>query len=373
MSASPTAGFVEALRQSQILSAGQWEEFARDVQPRFADLRPLARQLMERDWLTPFQVNQLILGRGANLVLGPYVLHERLGAGVMGQVYKAQHRRMNRLVALKIIREELLVQPDAVQRFYQEIEAVSQLTHPNIVYAYDAGPIGRTHFFASEFVQGMDLDRLVARSGALPAGVACAYVLQTARGLQHAFERGVLHYDLKPSSLTLVRRTALSYQAESESGRSLAAEATGGCLVKVRNIGFNLLLPTCKQNDTPLPAALLPEEALGAPDYVAPERILNPYRTDVRGTLYSLGCIFYFLLTGGAPFAGGSRADKLRRHQFEEPMPIELVCTDVPGAIIAVVRRLMAKRPEERFATPGEVAAVLAPFARADRGAVVAP
>ncbi len=370
---SPTVQFVEALRQSRLLSPGQWQEFSRDLQPRFADLRPLARQLMEREWLTPFQVNQLIRGRGSHLVLGPYVLLERIGAGLLGQVYKAQHRLMNRPVALKIIREELLAQPEAVRRFYHEIEAISQLSHPNLVHAYDAGPIGRTHFFASEFVQGTDLGRLVEQSGPLPAGLACAYVAQATLGLQHAFERGVLHHDLKPSSLTLVQRNAPRSPGDSDSGRGLATDAAGG-LVKVRNIGFNLLMPTCKEHETPLPAAFLPEEALGSPDYVAPERIVNPYRTDVRGTLYSLGCIFYFLLTGGVPFAGGSRADKLRRHQFEEPMPIELVCTDVPGAIIAVVRRLMARRPEDRYATPAEAAAALAPFARAERGtADVAP
>lgn len=367
MSVGPMTTFVEALRQSRLLSPAQWEEFARDLQPRFAELRPLARQLMEREWLTPYQVNQLILGRGASLVLGPYVLLERLGAGHLGQVYKAQHRRMNRLVALKIIREDLLVQAEAVQRFYQEIEAISQLSHPNLLHAYDAGPIGRTHFFAAEYIHGIDLDHLVMQAGPLPTGPACAYVRQAALGLQHAFQRGVLHCDLKPSNLTLVRRTTLSSQAEPDSGSRLTADAAEGNLIKVRNLGFTLHLPARKDTDTPLPTALAAETSLGSPDYVAPERIGHPYRADVRSSLYSLGAILYFLLTGQVPFPGGDHFEKLRRHRFEEPMPIELLCTDVPGAVITVVRRLMAKQPEDRYQTPAEVAEALAPFARPDR------
>jgi serine/threonine protein kinase len=374
MSSSATANFVAALRESRLLSSAQWEEFARDLAPRFPELRALARQLLDRDWVTPFQVNQLILGRGPELVLGPYVLLERLGTGVLGQVYKAQHRRMNRLVALKVIREDLLAQPEAVERFYRDVEAVSQLSHPNLVHAYDAGPIGRTHFFAAEFVQGIDLGRLVGQVGALPSGPACAYLRQAARGLQHAFERGVLHHDLKPSNLTLVRRTGLSYQADSDSSRRLVNDAAGGSLIKVRNLGFTLYLPSRRETDTPLPEALLPEGFLEAPDYCAPERAAGGYQPDVRSSLYSLGCILYFLLTAHVPFPGGGWTDKLRRHQFEEPMPIELLSTDVPGDVIAVIRRLMAKHPDVRYATPGDVAAALTPFARAERsGAEVAP
>src|SRR5262245_40129369 len=167
------ANLVDELRESRVLNPAQLQEIGRDLLPRFPDPRALAKELVKREWLTPYQVNQLFQGRGRQLVLGSYVLLERLGEGGMGQGFKARHQLMNRIVALKVIRRERLSHPDAVRRFHREIQAAASLAHPNIVIAHDAAQVGDTHFFAMEFVEGTDLARLATKRGPLPIGQAC--------------------------------------------------------------------------------------------------------------------------------------------------------------------------------------------------------
>src|SRR5262249_26485843 len=146
---------VEALRTRQLLTLDQLNQIIReDLQGAFADARGLARELLKREWLTPYQVNQLLKGCGEDLVLGPYLLLQRLGEGGGGQVFKARHQQLQRDVALKIIRPELMTDPDMVARFYREIHLVGQLEHPNVVRAYDAGPIGTKHVLVMEYVEG---------------------------------------------------------------------------------------------------------------------------------------------------------------------------------------------------------------------------
>jgi len=199
------ASFIDVLRQSRLLESAQIDQVVGELRGRNADARMLIQELVRRDLLTPFQANQLVQTGGRDLVLGPYVLLAKIGEGAMGQLYKARHRLMNRLVALKVIRPELLARPDAVEKFYHETMAAGQLAHPNIVHAYDSGPVGNTHFFAMEYIEGVDLERLVAQQGPLQTNLACDFIRQTALGLQHAFERGLLHRDLKPSNLLITR------------------------------------------------------------------------------------------------------------------------------------------------------------------------
>ena len=136
--------------------------------------------------------------------MGPYVLLDRLGEGGAGHVYKARHRHLQRLVALKQIRKEFVTDPEAIGRFQREIKAVSQLAHPHVVRASDAGPLGGSYFLAMEYVQGIDLARLVKNSGPLPAAQAGTYILQAALGMQHIHERGLVHRDIKPSNLLII-------------------------------------------------------------------------------------------------------------------------------------------------------------------------
>jgi hypothetical protein len=164
-------GLVEALRRSPLLNPAQLGELAA-LQARASEARSLATELLRRNWLTAYQVNQILQGNAPELVLGPYLLLERLGEGGAGQVFKARHAKMDRVVALKVVRKDLLADAEAVARFYREIEIVSRLDHPNVVHAFDAGPAGATHFLAMEYVEGSDLGRMVKRGGSLPGSTA---------------------------------------------------------------------------------------------------------------------------------------------------------------------------------------------------------
>ncbi|OAI54255.1 hypothetical protein AYO44_15270 [Planctomycetaceae bacterium SCGC AG-212-F19] len=200
MGIDTVAALNEELVKNQLLEATQLSQVAR-LQARAADARGLARELVQRGWLTPYQVNQLFQGHGKDLVLGHYLLLERLGEGGMGQVFKARHARLGRIVALKVIRKDKLADPEAVGRFRREIQAVAQLSHPNVVAAFDADQTDDALFLIMEYVEGIDLARLVREQGPLPVPVACEYIRQAALGLQHAHEKGLVHRDVKPSNL----------------------------------------------------------------------------------------------------------------------------------------------------------------------------
>jgi len=216
------AGFVDALRQYRLLEPAQLDEATR-LQTRFAEPKALARELLQRNWLTAYQINQLFQGRGQDLVLDQYILLERLGEGGMGQVFKARHLHLGRIVALKVIRRERLAKPEAARRFQREILAAAALSHPNIVAALDAGEVGGTHFMVMEFVHGTDLARLVKEHGPLPVAQACDVIRQAALGLQHAFEKGMIHRDIKPHNL-LVAKGARSVSEGQQAGvRGLAS------------------------------------------------------------------------------------------------------------------------------------------------------
>ncbi len=194
------------LQEKEFLTRNQLGELSRNSQ--LLEVRALLRELVRRQWLTAFQANQIAQGKGNDLIVGPYRLLEPIGEGGMGKVFKARHVRMDRIVALKVIPSECLDNPNAVSRFYREVRAVSQLSHPNIVAAYEANQEGQTHYFAMEFMEGIDLGRLVRQSGTLPIPQACDYVRQAALGLQHAHEKGLVHRDIKPGNLIVGRSSA---------------------------------------------------------------------------------------------------------------------------------------------------------------------
>src|SRR5262245_58655350 len=201
MSVVTTADLLDALRRYQLLEPAQLAEAAGPISRHFPDPRDLARELVRRGLLTPYQVNQLVQGRGEELALGSYVLLDKLGEGGMGAVFKAGHRKLGRVLALKRFRQERLGSELAVKRFRRECMAAAHLDHPNVVRAYDADEDGGTYFFTMEYVEGVDLARLVKDRGPLPIAEACDCVRQVALGLQHAFEKGLVHRDIKPHNL----------------------------------------------------------------------------------------------------------------------------------------------------------------------------
>ncbi len=176
MPVSSVEELASILRQYPLLEPAQRDETLGALKNQFSDAKALARELVKRGWLTPFQVNQVFQGRAADLVLGPYVLLERLGEGGMGEVYKARNSKIGRTEALKLIRKERMARPDAVRRFQREIRAAAKLMHANVVLAYDADEVKGTHFFTMEFVDGIDLAKKVRQSGPLPVAQACDFV-----------------------------------------------------------------------------------------------------------------------------------------------------------------------------------------------------
>jgi serine/threonine-protein kinase len=205
MAIADVTEFIETLQQNGLLEPTQIGEVTQMLARCLPEPRKLAGELIRRDWLTPYQVNQLFQGKGRELCLGPYVFLERLGEGGMGQVFKARHRNLQRVVALKILHHKWLENEVAIRRFRREVRAAGQLMHPNIVLALDAGDIEGRFYFAMEHIEGIDLGRMVKEKGPLPVAQACDYVRQAALGLQHAFERGMVHRDIKPYNLLVTK------------------------------------------------------------------------------------------------------------------------------------------------------------------------
>jgi serine/threonine-protein kinase len=349
-----TGSLLDAIRQRGLLAAEVVADLAQQFQGRFGEPRPLAKHLLANGLLSVFQVNQLLQGEGADLVVGPYRLLDRLGEGGVSQVFKAVHVDSGVPVVLKVIRPELLSHPEAFRQFQQEMQILADLEHPNIVRFFDAGEAGDRHYFAMEFVEGTDLGKLVRLGGGLAAAQACDYARQAALGLQHAYEHNLVHRDVKPVNLFVTLAAA-------------PTEAAPG-LLKILDWGLACLGRLPKQPDE----GKVRRHAggvIGTADYMSPEQAHNADTVDIRSDIYSLGCTFYYLLAGQPPFAGGSVMQKILRHQQEEPPPIESLRHDLPEGLAAVLRRAMAKKADDRYQTPAALAVVLRPFCRADAAA----
>lgn len=270
--------------------------------------------------------------------LGPYELLGPIGSGGMGSVYKARHVHLGKLVALKLLPPHSLPCPAARSRFNHEMKALGRLVHPHIVQAHDA-ELDDVPYLAMEYVEGIDLARLVNDRGPLPVADACELVRQAALGLQYAHEQGLVHRDVKPSNLIL----------------------TPAGVVKLLDLGLALL-------QAREPADLHLTEAgsiLGTPDYMAPEQLLDSHTVDIRADLYSLGCTLFQLLVGRPPFGDAEHASfaRKRRAHLMEPLPaVQAIRSEIPAQLAAVLARMTAKEPAARFATPAEVAAALRPF-----------
>jgi WD40 repeat protein/tRNA A-37 threonylcarbamoyl transferase component Bud32 len=270
-----------------------------------------------------------------------YEILRELGRGGMGVVYLARNRLMARLEVLKVVNKEMLDRSGGKERFLREIQSAAMLNHPNVVAAYSALPVGDLLVFAMEYIEGQDLAKLVKERGPLPVLNACYYVQQAALGLQHAFEKKMVHRDIKPQNLILARKGKRHF-------------------IKVLDFGLAKVVRE-QGEDTGLTG---PGRMLGTPDYVAPEQTLDATRADTRADIYSLGCTLYFLLTGHAPFRGKSLYDILHAHQTAEATPLNQERAEVNLELAAVVAKMMAKDPAKRYQKPIEVAQALAPFVK---------
>jgi serine/threonine-protein kinase len=339
------AKLVRQLERFALLMPEQQQELPRLLWTGPANPRTFADDLVQRGWLTTYQVDHLFQNNGATLVLGSYIVLDRLGRGGMGQVFKARHQKLGRVVALKVIDPAHLHNPTVVQRFQREIRAAAQLDHPNIVHAYDAEEANGSQLLVMEYIDGSDLGHLVKWQGPLPVAQACEYIRQAALGLQHAHERGLVHRDIKPNNLLL-------------SFRSVPGQAEPEPIIKVLDLGLALLRHPPIDGDSA--ARTHAGMVVGTVDFIAPEQARDADTVDIRADLYSLGCTFYYLLTAQVPFPAPTPTNKIYKHAMEEAPPVERLRIEVPLHVAAIVRRLMAKRPEDRFQTPGDLAAVLA-------------
>ncbi|MGE3803859.1 MAG: protein kinase [Gemmataceae bacterium] len=350
--------FVAELSRLHLLEASQLEQ----VIPAADSPEQLAGALIQRGWLTPYQADSLFEGKGDELLLGDFVLLERLGQGGMGTIYKARHPD-GHFVAIKILRPERMNSVEAVRRFYREVRIASKLSHPNVMPALAADQVGDRHFFIMDYLEGIDLDRLVRERGPLPVGRACLYLKQAALGLQHAHEHGLVHRDIKPSNLfvTASRDPAPGGTRRHDPPgaatppRESSTGVRRGGQIKVLDLG----LARVQTGDVSTQVLTKQGLVMGSLDFIAPEQTLDSHHVDIRADLYSLGCTFYFALTGQVPFPGGTASAKLVQHQKDTPAPIEEARPEVPPDVAAIIVRLMAKQPAQRFQTPAALAVEL--------------
>jgi serine/threonine protein kinase len=330
--AVPLKQFVKNLEDSGILAGDTLKDFLPPrSEPKGAE--ELARELVRKKKLTKFQAEEVYRGKGKSLVLGNYLILDKIGAGGMGQVFKAEHRRMHRIVAVKMLPTGMMKKPEVVARFEREVRAAAKLNHPNIVTAFDADNVNGVPLLIMEYVEGTDLSALVKKNGPLPVERALYYVLQAAQGLEAAHAEGIVHRDIKPANLLLDKEG----------------------IVKILDMGLARI-----GGDAAGQAELTATGAvMGTVDYMAPEQALNTKTADARADIYSLGCSLFYLLTGKATYNGDTLMAKLLAHR-EQPIPsIRGVRPEVPEPVEAVFSRLIAKRIEDRYQTMADVIADL--------------
>jgi serine/threonine protein kinase len=331
--------FIRHLRRSGLLPGPALDEAAR--LPVDESAGGIARALVDRGLLTRFQARRILAGKAGRLLLGQYKLLEQLGRGATGRVYKAVHTTMDRVVAIKVILASILKDRPAVELFNREVRAAARLHHPNVVTAYDADEVKGVRFLVMEYVNGPSLQQLVKDRGPLPIELACDLMGQAVAALCFANDQGVVHRDIKPANLLI---------ADPDGPRPQVKVVDFG-LARVRTVGLPHAIDTIPVD---------PGMVFGTVDYISPEQAQDVHDVDVRSDMYSLGCTFYYALTGRVPFPGGNPMEKLLKQLLNEPRPLRELRPDIPAGLEAVIRRMTAKAKGDRFQGPAELARELA-------------
>jgi len=329
--------FTENLLTSGLMTADELRAFRAELPPqqRHLSAEGLARELVRRGKLTSYQAERILEDNPHGLILGQNVILDCIGSGGMGEVYKAEHRRMKRPVVVKVLHPDNTKSDVALRRFQREVEAVARLSHPNVVTAFDADEEKGIHFLVMEYVDGRDLGSVISRGGPLEIEQAIDYVIQAARGIAYAHSQGVVHRDIKPSNLLV--------------------DSAG--VVKVLDMGlarFDSPFETTnesKDGDEITQA----NQIVGTVDYMPPEQADGSANVDRRSDIYSLGCTLFRLITARVPYRGDSPIKKLISHRSDPIPSMRAARADTPARLDDVFQRMIAKSPDDRYATMEDV------------------
>ncbi len=325
MSVSMNDAVIQGLRESRLLDEEQWRHLLRDHPS--PDPKGVLAWLKEHGLLTDWQISELLRGR-RNFFLGKYRLLRLLGRGGMGEVYLAEHVTMHRRAAIKLISPRIGRNPEAVAQFLTEVRSIAALDHPNIVHAYNVDTVGDQYYLVIEYVEGESLQELVDQHGPLPVVEAADVIRQSAEGLKHVHEHGILHCDIKPANLLLNPQG----------------------VVKILDLGMARLIQGERAAATESR-----EGVLGSVDYMAPELAMQSSSLDGRADIYSLGCTLFFALAGRPPFADGSVTERILKHQMVPAPSLASLRPDVPEELVRLCGWMLSKSPDQRPARADSV------------------
>jgi serine/threonine protein kinase len=289
------------------------------------DPEHLAAHLVRANALSAFQARKLLKGTFRGLVLGPFQLIAPLGRGGMGSVFLARDTRSEDLAALKILPPQRARAEDRhLARFEREMTMSRRVSHPHLAWARESGRVQGVYYIAMEFIPGRTLYRLVSDEGPLSVARAARLFAEAAAGLEHAHNQGLIHRDLKPSNIMVTPHDH----------------------AKVLDLGLALI-----EGEDVLDKTIVGGEGyiVGSMDYIAPEQTTDAAAVDRRSDVYALGCTLYFALTGRPPFPGGTNLEKMQRHRTAEPTSLATLNPRLPQGFVALVRKMMAKEPDERW------------------------
>ncbi|MFN0019561.1 MAG: serine/threonine protein kinase [Pirellulaceae bacterium] len=334
MSVASSEEFVEMIGKSGLIAKDHLEQFLTRDDGSTADPNALSEALVAEGLLTSWQSDKLLAGKHRGFFLGNYKILAPLGVGGMGRVYLAEHRVMRHRVAIKTMAKRHVGNDAYLKRFEQEARAAATVEHPRVVRAFDFDTGPDLYFIVMEYVDGEDLHKIIERDGIMHVSLAAECIRQTAEGLQAIHNAGLVHRDIKPGNLIV--------------------DSQGN--VRILDLG----LARVNEDDASSLTLMYDAKMIGTVDYLAPEQARNSHNIDHRADLYSLGCTFYFLLTGRPPFVGGTTVERVLDHQIKPPIDVRELRPEVPAGAAKLCHKLLAKDPDDRIQTAAEVVAALA-------------
>jgi hypothetical protein len=342
--------FVWDLRRSNLVERGKLEQLVADYMARHPKAEPaeLAAHLVDQRILTRFQADSLLNGKSQGLVLGSFIVHDILGSGTMGTVYKARSKVNNDWYAVKVLPRRSMWNIRLARRKVRDFE---QFSHAAVVPFVDVGTAGAMHYLSWPLIEGEPLSKMVERQGRLPSPEVALYGMLAAEGLESAHQRSILHGLLKPSNVMI----------------------TPDQRVKILDFGVGSLLLEAESGESVVDTMSSANTLASGLDCASPEGIMDPASMSFPSDQYSLGCILYYCLTGQYPFPGNNAVEKMMAHQTKQPKSIRDLAPDCPDELIEVVDRLMRKDPGDRYGSMGEVASALRPLAMMAMPAQAAP